>query len=218
MAVVVLRLERELTALEASRLQDLRDIEQWKSREMAKLRAEVEATQREASQVALVERLRAQNQRLSSSNLTIQRECEALDQSNLRLLRDLESTENEIQRLRDDVARIERSNEQWTSINEMYADQADKYGPAMRELAEMTAVEKHKNSLIQRTMVRVLEKVEQADQGKGSEPTENVTSSTGPAPAPSLFHVALALAAEAPWSQRCGEMPVLALGVACQLQ
>jgi myosin heavy subunit len=228
LALLVLRLEHQLAKLEAYRLQELREIYQWKSLEMAKIRDEVEAVHarerdHEASKLECIKRLRAQNQRLHNSNKMIRQDCDDLDELNRRLSRELESTEDEIQRLRDDQARIERSNEQWTNINQMYADQVDKYGPAMDELDEMTAVEKHKNSLIQRTMVQVLEKVELADNRKIAEPPDAETtasslpsSSNVPSPVPSLFHIALTMAAEAPWSRLYGDLPRLALRLAGQ--
>jgi prophage DNA circulation protein len=145
---------------------------------------------------------------MRASNSAFLEECEGLEKSNRRIADEMSEMTDEIQRLEDNVARLERSNEQWTNINQMYADQAAKYGPAMDELDEMAAAEKRKNSLIQRAMVRVLEKVEQSHQ---QGPLSEMKDSSATSSSSSLFNIALALAADAPWSQRYGEMPMLVL-------
>jgi hypothetical protein len=68
----------------------------------------------------------------------------------------------------------------------MYAAQAARYGPAIDELAALSESEKRMNMLIQRTMAKVLEKVEQSQR-------------RDPANAP-LFAAALELASSAPWN------------------
>jgi hypothetical protein len=200
------RLEERLRHVEASHARELERVEQWKRCEMARIRAELEAEkdtggadEEEEAKVDLavlraMDQLKNRNQELRRSGHAIRRECGTLQESNRKLEVRLASIQEEMRRLEEeDIEPLTRSNAQWTSINEMYAAQAARYGPAIGELVALSDSEKRMNMLIQRTMARVLEKVEQSQR-------------RDPANAP-LFAAALDLVSNAPWNPTYGGLP-----------